>query len=143
MDKRVNTSEIIDRVQSEVKRWIRGFSDMDLVAFARGQWIPQIDLYAEAERIVVLADLPGLAPGDVELSLRGEVLTIAGEKPGGETREKPLVGERRSGTFSRSVTLPYSVDQKEVSATLTNGVLEIALKRAEPEDKGGIKIDVS
>jgi HSP20 family protein len=140
--KRINPSEIFDRVQTEIKKWFRGFSEMDLMAFAKGEWIPRVDMAVEEDRVVVRADLPGFGPGDVDLTLRGDRLVLAGEKPPSDPEASPILSERKSGSFRRTLSLPFAVEETGASASMKNGVLEVVLRRKGTEEGGEIKIDV-
>jgi HSP20 family protein len=94
---------------------------------------PTIDVAETPAEWRVRAELPGVAPEDVEVSVTGNVLTIRGEKkcesPGeGESCRR---GERRYGKFVRSLEFPADVDAKKVDARAKNGVLVVTLPKAE------------
>ena len=98
------------------------------------QWAPRVDIKEEAERFLILADLPGIDPQDVEVLMDKGILSIKGERKD-ETREeggKFSRIERRYGSFHRRFALPDSADADGVTAAGSNGVLEISIpKRAE------------
>jgi HSP20 family protein len=94
-------------------------------------WIPRVDVREEAERFVVVADLPGVEGKDIEITADKGVLTIRGERraqkqDSGEGYERV---ERASGTFLRRFTLPESADAEAIKATHANGVLELSIPK--------------
>jgi len=98
-------------------------------------WAPVVDIRETADEIRVLAELPGLEPEHVDVSIENNVLTIAGEKKheveeGKEDGAFHLI-ERRYGRFERSFTLPRTVDADAISARFENGVLTVTLPKAE------------
>lgn len=94
-------------------------------------WAPAVDVTETDTEVTVRAEMPGIAPGDIEVTVSGEMLTISGEKK--ETRERKgenfFQSERHFGSFRRSVALPASVDSEKVSAEHQNGVLTVTLKK--------------
>ena len=92
-----------------------------------------LDIREEAERFVVEADVPGLAPADLEIVVAPERLTIKGARKGaGDAKEaKALHRERGSYSFERTLALPRGIDLEAVAAKLEAGVLTLTLpKRA-------------
>jgi HSP20 family protein len=92
-----------------------------------------VDIYSDDDHIFLEAELPGLSREDVQVSVEEGVLTIAGRKTH-EKIEKDHVHhlqERYFGSFSRSFTLPATVDAKKVEATMTDGVLRVLLAKRE------------
>lgn len=94
---------------------------------------PAIDIFEEAGEIVVKADLPGLTRDDVEVKLIDNTLEITGEKKTEEKidRRDYLKIERSYGKFSRTLRLPENLDGEHVTATFTDGVLEVKIPRIE------------
>lgn len=96
---------------------------------------PPLNVWQSADGLVVDAELPGVDPSAVELSVEDGRLTISGERSnGGEPGEGAACRERTEGKFSRSVELPFRVNSDQVKATYKLGVLRVTLPRAE-EDK--------
>jgi HSP20 family protein len=104
-----------------------------------------VNVWAEADRVTVTAELPGVEPKDVEVSVVGRRLTLRGERtvaaPGGEARYHRR--ERTGGRFGRAVTLPFPVEGDRVAATLKDGVLTITLPRAEADKPRRIAIEAA
>lgn len=88
-------------------------------------------LQDEGEALVLRADLPGLADGDVSLTLEGDVLTIAAERrPGATEGYRSIRVERPALRFTRSFELPCRVDGDTTNASMKNGVLTVTLPKA-------------
>ena len=102
-----------------------------------GQWAPSVDLKETKDDLVVKAEVPGMEPKDIQISLQENLLTIKGEKKQ-EKEEKDEHHhrvERSYGAFARSVRLPVGVDGSKVSATFKNGLLTVTLPKT-PASKG-------
>ncbi len=89
--------------------------------------VPPMDVYEEGDELVVKAELPGLAREEIDVTIAGELLTVAGRKEKEEKVERKDYHrlERSSGAFTRTITLPAEVEVEKVTATFKNGVLEI------------------
>jgi len=96
-------------------------------------WSPAVDIKEEDERFVIRADIPGVAPEDIEISMEEGVLTIKGERKHESEEEKEGYHriEREHGTFMRRFTLPKNVDAEQIAATSKDGVVELTLPKAE------------
>jgi len=107
-------------------------------------WFPALDVTETKDNIVVKAELPGIDPKDVEISLSGNVLTIKGEKKQEkeEKDENYHLVERRYGSFLRSIKLPVEVQEDKIEASCKNGVLKVVLPKSEKAKKKEIKIKV-
>jgi HSP20 family protein len=95
-------------------------------------WTPPVDIKEEAERFVIHADVPGVGPKDIEISMEDGVLTLSGERKS-ETREEKdgwKRVERHTGRFLRRFTLPEGTDAEGISAQGSHGVLEIVIPKA-------------
>ena len=95
-------------------------------------WAPVLDVLQEDGDVVVRAELPGVRPDDVDITLHNGVLTISGERKAEEQREGSgyYVRERRYGSFRRSMTLPQGVDESSIRARFDDGVLEVRVSGA-------------
>ncbi len=102
--------------------------------FGGREGFPAVNVSETEKEIRVEAELPGLEPGDVEVSLENGALVIRGEKKfeGEEKKENFHRIERSYGSFTRAVPLPAKVESKGVKAKFEKGVLRVTLPKAEP-----------
>ena len=128
----------------------RAFSDAygrsDEGLLSSGSWLPPVDIYQTSEHELVLkAELPDLERSDIDITVDKGTLTIKGEKKlSTEVKEEQFHRiERRYGTFSRSFSLPTTVDPGKVSADYKNGVLTVKLPLREEAKPRSIKVDVA
>ena len=96
-------------------------------------WLPSVDVFEDKESLKIVAELPGLKPEDVKITLENSTLTLRGEKKqvAEEKTERVHRYERSYGSFERSFSLPNTVDADKVAASFENGVLTITLPKAE------------
>jgi HSP20 family protein len=99
-------------------------------------WAPAIDVVEEEDKFSVKVELPGVKEEDVNVSIVGDTLVIEGEKKAeSEVKRKGYYySETSYGSFSRSITIPSTVDTNNIEANCDKGVLEISLPKA-PEVK--------
>ena len=96
---------------------------------------PAMNVWTDENNAVLTAELPGVKPEEIDVSVENELLTLRG----GRQRQEPEEGltyhrrERRFGPFSRSFRLPFRVEAEAVQATFENGVLNVVLPRAEAD----------
>ena len=95
-------------------------------------WTPAVDVREESDRFVIAADVPGVSPQDIEITMENGVLTIKGERKseaasGGDNGYRRI--ERVYGTFYRRFSLPDTADAENVSATGKDGVLEVVIPK--------------
>ncbi|XOV87193.1 MAG: Hsp20/alpha crystallin family protein [Pseudomonadota bacterium] len=111
--------------------------------YETGNWVPQVDIKETADSYVVVADIPGVSPSDVEVTLDRNVLTIRGSRSTeSETEEGGFKRrERTSGTFVRQFTLPQSVNEAAISAKANHGVLEITIPKGEGNKPRSIQVE--
>ncbi len=95
-------------------------------------WAPSIDVLQREGDLVVRAELPGVEPDEVDITVQNNVLTISGRisEEREEEREGYLIRERRAGFFRRSLQLPQGVDESNITARFDNGVLEVVIEGA-------------
>jgi HSP20 family protein len=95
-------------------------------------WSPAIDVFETPTELVLVAELPGVEPSSIDLSVTGNVLTLKGEKPAVDVVEgSGTVRERQFGAFHRQVTLPNEVNFEGTQADAKNGVLRVRLPKKE------------
>jgi HSP20 family protein len=111
-----------------------------------GTWVPPVDIYQNGEHeVVIKAELPDMTREDIDITVDNGTLTIRGEKKfSNEVKEESFNRiERRYGTFSRSFSLPQTVDTAKVGAEYKNGVLTVRLPLREEARPRQIKVDVA
>ena len=108
-------------------------------------WIPRVDIHEEAERFVVVADVPGVEGKYIEITAEKGVLTLKGERRSEKKASKDGYEsiERASGTFLRRFTLPESVDAEAIKASHVNGVLEITIPKRPTEQPRRIDVQAA
>ncbi|MHC4601524.1 MAG: Hsp20/alpha crystallin family protein [Planctomycetota bacterium] len=142
-DLRWNLSEMVQKIQEDVKKLVKGFSEGDIAAYAMGQWIPRADVLETPDEVRILVDLPGIAPSDVDVTLTGNELKVHGEKSKQEEEDFRFhLNERRHGAFSRTFPLPASVDPQHVAATVRDGLLTITFPKKPESRAREIKVEV-
>jgi HSP20 family protein len=106
------------------------------------EWAPPLDVAETADQVVVKAEIPGMEPKDISITLSGELLTLKGEKKSEreEKKENYHLVERSYGSFSRSVRLPVAVDVDKIEAKYDKGVLTITCPKKEEVKPKAIKI---
>jgi HSP20 family protein len=117
----------------EIERLNRMFSDFYGETFSRA-WVPAVDIYeTDAHEVVLKAELPDMKREDINITFENGVLTLKGERRFAQDVEKDNYQriERRHGAFSRSFTLPNTVDAGKISASYKDGVLTIRLPQRE------------
>ena len=109
-------------------------------------WMPPVDIFQNGEQELVLkAELPDMKREDIDITVENFVLTIKGEKrySSGVKEEQYHHVERRYGTFSRSFSLPQTVDAAKVAAEYKDGVLTVRLPLREEARPRQIKVNVA
>jgi HSP20 family protein len=99
-------------------------------------WIPEVDVAETSKEVIVSAELPGIDPQNINISLRGNCLSISGERDH-EHEEKDEVMhriERSYGSFCRIIQLPSEVDVDKAEANYKDGVLNIKLPKTKEEN---------
>jgi HSP20 family protein len=128
----------------EIDRLNHMFSEFYGGAFDRG-WVPAVDIYETSDHEVVLkAELPDMKREDINLTFENGVLTLKGERKLEQNikREAFQRLERRYGAFSRSFTLPNTVDASQISAAYKDGVLTIRLPQRDEAKPKQIAVNV-
>lgn len=112
-------------------------------AFAELDPMARMDVHENKSAIEVTVELPGIALNDVKIEVEDDVLTISGEKKSEtETQEKNRrISERSYGAFSRSITLPRSVDVDKIKASMADGVLTIVAPKDGVSTAKAIKVE--
>lgn len=119
-----------DEVRQAMSRFF-GVGDSDQSTVETSQWAPRVDIREEDKRFVILVDVPGVDPSEIEVSMDKSILTIKGErKVDSEENDSKLTRQERVyGTFHRRFALPESADADGISAHGKHGVLEISIPK--------------
>ena len=105
-------------------------------SLAAGNFVPAVDVYEDAQKLVLKLEVPGIRREDLDIRVEGRTLIVKGERKfeSDEKEENFHRIERRYGSFVRSFTLPNTVDVENIEAQSTDGVLNITLAK-KPEAK--------
>ncbi|MEE8264596.1 MAG: Hsp20/alpha crystallin family protein [Gammaproteobacteria bacterium] len=128
---------LLNQFQKEVNRLFESrlgdLQEGDSSSIVTSGWRPAVDIKEEENRFVILADVPGIDPKDIEVTMEDGVLTLKGERSTQteEEREGYKRIERARGTFYRRFSLPDSADAEGIKAKGKDGVLEIAIPKHE------------
>lgn len=130
-------------LQDEVNRlFASSFSRNDSNELMRGAWSPSVDIFENKDQIVLEAELPGMKPEDVEISIENNILTLHGERKFEKKDEGDNFHrvERSYGSFTRSFTLPPTVSSENAVAEFENGILRLTLAKREEAKPRRIEI---
>ena len=132
-------------LQEEAGRWFGVLPGWAPVGEGwRHHWEPSVDMYETDKDLVVVAEVPGMRPEDLNVNVRHNVLTLAGRTS--EERDEETATyhrrERRWGSFHRSFQLPAEVDAEKARAEYRNGVLEVHLPKVEDAGFKNVRIEV-
>jgi len=137
-------------LQSMQDRMNRIFGDVyarrgDDDVMARGDWMPLVDIYEnDRHELLIKAEMPGMKREDIDIKVENNTLTIRGERRReSEVREEQYHRVERSyGSFSRSFSLPSTIDSEKVSAEYKDGVLTILLPTREEAKPRQVAVQV-
>jgi len=132
--------KIMSRLQNEINDFFRNgdfpSSSFDSSSIATSEWVPSVDIKDEDKQFVIRADIPGVDPKDIEVSMENGMLTIKGERKSESEEEDKEKGYRRVecsyGSFYRRFSLPDTADSDNIKAKGKDGVLEIVIAKQEP-----------
>jgi len=123
---------LVNRLATQLDQVFAGGADTPQTASVSGvSWNPRVDIHEETDRFVVLADVPGVEPKDIDITAEKGVLTIRGERRSEKkASEKGYERvERATGSFLRRFTLPEGANTESIKARHTNGVLEVTIPK--------------
>jgi HSP20 family protein len=107
-------------------------------------WTPAVDVLEETDRIIVKVEAPGVEEKNLNVTFEDGILTISGERQFERKDDRNYHRiERAYGTFTRTFTLPRSVDPSAISANYRNGVLEVEIPKKEESRPKQIQINVN
>ena len=104
-------------------------------------WQLPVDAYATEDAIVLVADVPGLKPEELDVTLEGDTLTIRGEVKPRPENQNYLLRERLTGRFERVLTINTPIEANKVEATFEGGIVQIVLPKAEAVKPKQIKVN--
>jgi HSP20 family protein len=134
-----------ERMRRDMDRLWDSFFERGLIRGEDGgEWLPSLDVGETKNEIVVNAEMPGMDPKNIDISLSDGLLTIKGEKKQEkeEKEENYHLVERSYGSFTRSIRLPHEVQSDKINASYKNGVLKVVLPKSEEAKKKEVKIKV-
>jgi HSP20 family protein len=113
-------------------------------SLAMGNFIPAVDIYEDAQQIVLKLEVPGIKQEDLDVQVENQSLTVKGERKfeKNEKEENFHRIERRYGSFARTFTLPQTVDAGSVKANYEHGVLTISLAKKEAAKPKQVKVEI-
>ncbi|WP_240125190.1 Hsp20/alpha crystallin family protein [Thermomonas alba] len=129
--RRLSQSAFPDDVRQLFERFFQIGDFADGSSVVTSEWTPRVDIREEDNRFVILADLPGIDPNDVEIMMDKGILSIKGERKSEAEHHSERYSriERRYGMFHRRFALPDSADPDAITAQGYNGVLEISIPK--------------
>lgn len=139
-----NSTPELRSFRNDVNRLFDDFFNLRTAGLFDSEWLPAMDVYDDGKNIYIKADVAGIDEKDLDVSINGNVLTLSGSKIEEKKDEGKnyIFSERRTGSFSRSVTLPAGFKQKDIKGELKNGVLTITIEKEPGAKSEKIKIDV-
>ena len=113
-----------------------GYAGSDDNGHSVADWVPAVDIVEEKDRFVLRADVPGVNPEEIDVSIESGILSVSGRRHEESTGETGGVRrlERISGRFYRRFSLPDTANADDISATSANGILEVVIPK-QPEVK--------
>ena len=125
--------DLWSRMQQQLNELLRATPDFEASNVATSSWMPLVDIKEEPDRFLIKADIPGVKPEDIEVTMESGALTIRGERSAEKEEKKEGYHriERSRGSFYRRFAMPDSADADHIKAQGKDGVLEIEIpKRA-------------
>ena len=121
------------------------YVDWGIPEITTAAWVPVVDIFEEAEGLRIVAEIPGVKPQDVKITVEDNVLTIKGtkEQVAEEKAEKVHRYERTYGVFERTFTLPGTVNPEAIKATYEHGLLTLLLPKLEKAKARQITVDIT
>lgn len=134
----------IDSLQQEMNKLFESITDFDRPNGHHSMY-PAVELHENDEVIRLKLELPGLKPEDLDIQATAEAVIISGErKAETKTEEKGTVkSEFRYGRFRRVIPLPVRIQNTQISAEYTDGILNLTLPKAEEERNKVVKVNLS
>ena len=142
---RYDPFQTMNQLQREVNRLfdMGRLNDGEAGGTPASDWAPAVDIMEEADRFVLHADLPGVNPKDIDITMENGVLSLKGQRvyEDKEETDKYRRVERVRGTFLRRFSLPDAVDAEGISAKSHNGVLEVIVPKSQQAQPRRITVE--
>lgn len=128
-----NPWSLLDQIQRELGGSLSTFDRDENGNVATANWAPAVDIKEDDKSFTLLADIPGVEPKDIEVTMDNNVLTIKGERQSEKKTEEENYKrvERQYGVFYRRFTLPDSADADNIDAHSEHGVLKVTIPKKE------------
>jgi len=110
----------------------RALADSD-VTYAK-DWTPRVDILEDEDNFVIKAELAGIPKDDIKVELDNKILTLSGERKSEVKDEKHHRVERFYGSFTRSFSLPETIDEASIKAESKDGILTLTLPKQAPQE---------
>jgi HSP20 family protein len=136
----------VTRLQRDLDRLLGATTaSADESTDATSDWLPAVDIKEEANRFVIHADVPGVEPKDIDVTLENGLLTIRGQRrvEAREERDGYRRVERASGQFFRRFSMPDTAAPEGVEAKYANGVLEVRIPKQPQVQPRRIRVDAA
>jgi HSP20 family protein len=120
------------------------YGGRDEALMSSGAFVPPVDIYEDQHGIQLKLEVPGIAEKDLNINVENNVLTVSGERKFEKEQKEENFHriERRYGSFTRSFTLPNTVDTEKITADYNSGVLSIRLLKREEAKPKQIKVNI-
>jgi len=130
---RYNPWSVFDQLQRELNMPMNKFNSDENGNIATANWAPAVDIKEDDKAFTLMADIPGVDPDDIEVTMDKGVLTIKGERQSEKKTEEENYKrvERQYGVFYRRFTLPDSADADSIEAQSEHGVLNVTIPKQE------------
>lgn len=135
--------QMMEQWRHEMDRALNPFLQNDDVSHVvGGEWVPAVDIKEEEDSYVLHADIPGVKPEDIEITMERGVLSIHGERKFEEQVERENFKriERSYGVFYRRFTLPENTDADAITAKGENGVLKVVIPKTKETERKRIEV---
>jgi len=139
-----NSTPELRSFRNDVNRLFDDFFNLRTAGLFDSEWLPAMDVYDDEKNFYIKADVAGIDAKNLDVTINGNVLTLSGKtvEERKDEGKNYIFSERRSGTFSRSVTLPSGFKQNDIRGDLKDGVLTITVEKEKPVTSEKIKIDI-
>jgi len=138
---------LINQLQNEVNRLFATRAPKrsgERSGAANADWVPPVDIREETDQYVITADLPGVDPKEIEVTMEKGVLSLRGKRTAEPAVEDKAVTrrERPAGSFHRSFVMPESADAEGITALGKNGVLQVLIPKRQKPQARRIQVEV-